>query len=54
MDAQWQQSAQQSGLQSVQLAPGKEHKYINKKRNLLNLLYIYIYIIYIYIYIYIY
>ena len=48
MDAQWQQSAQQSGLQSAQQAPGKEHKYINKKRNLLNLLYIYIYI-YIYI-----
>ena len=42
MDGRWQQSAEQ--------APGKEQKYINKKRNLL---YIYIYI-YIYIYMHVY
>ena len=41
MDGQWQQSAQQSGQQSAQQAPGKEHKCINKKRNLLNLFYVY-------------
>ena len=41
MDGRWQQSAEQ--------APGKEQKYINKKRNLL---YIYIHI-YIYICMYI-